>query len=161
VAAGEEKERAGTVVVDATFVDETGCRVSLGLWRDAAKLAAANVGKIFYAYDVLVNAGNDDHDQFVLKKLSMLQTSRVHVPDTMEHTSAARLLLAGDLRTDDLRDLAPSFAGGRYDQAGQEGLVLSPVAGSLKRRIGAVSADEIGEFLCPSCAGICSVLLRR
>jgi len=48
VAAGEVKERAGAAVVDATFVDKTGCCVSLSLWREDAKLAAANVGKIFY-----------------------------------------------------------------------------------------------------------------
>jgi hypothetical protein len=107
VAAGEEKEHGNAVVVDATFVDETGCRVSFGLWRDDAKLAAANVGKIFYAYDVLVKPGSGHEGQSVLEKLSMLPTSRIHVPDPREHTHTARLLLTSDLPTEGLRDMAP------------------------------------------------------
>ena len=110
MAAGEERTRANAVVADATFVDETGCRVSLGLWRDDAKLAAANVGKIFYAYDVLVNPGSGDAGQSVLEKLSMLPISRIHVPDPSEHTCAALLLLTSDLPTEGLRDLAPFHA---------------------------------------------------
>ena len=110
VAAGEEKEHGKAVVVDATFVDETGCRVSLGLWRDDAKLAAANVGKIFYAYDVLVNPGSGDAGQSVLEKLNMLPTSHIHVPNPSQHTREAQLLLTCVLLTEGLRDMAPFHA---------------------------------------------------
>ena len=58
----------------------------------------------------------------------MLPTSRIHVPDPMEHTRAAHLLRASVLPAENLHDLAPVFGGGRYDFVGQKAVETTAVA---------------------------------
>jgi hypothetical protein len=55
-------------------------------------------------------------------------SSRLHVPSARERTSAAQLLVAGVLPTEDLRDLAPCYGVGRYDYGGQEAVETTAAA---------------------------------
>ena len=108
VEAGEAKVRAGGTVVDATFVDEQGCRVTMGMWREQGDVVAQHVGQVLYAYDVLADPGAAAQAS-ALERLTTLQSTRLYVPKRGELTGGALRLLDAGAPTSGLRDLVPAF----------------------------------------------------
>ena len=141
VEVGRSRQCCDSVVADATFVDEGGRRAHIGMWGSNAELAAESVGRIVFAYNILVKPGNMDVSKHCLEKLSMVRGSRIYVPTPGELTCAAQRLLAAAVPKGRVRDLVPIFG---CDYEGAEAVETTCAALDACCPLGQVGPLDVG-----------------